>query len=246
MPPIRTAKNNTGADAQAPATNLPKMWLKALPEGMEEARFDSSERDWYGKYESVIGTSTRNIVFGHSFVLTDDHIDDILALGRSICKNITHFIFIYSDVSCRAQNNAQSLTSDAVVRLAKACPSLKKVKLQATSRVTDDGLRGLLEKCPNLISVEVTGVSGSGGNRISGMLLDELREKPEWAPKLRNLILGEREDNKVFMKAMRALTKERTELIVTLLQRDEVNKCGDWDLEEKKAHYKNGRLRSRW
>lgn len=150
-------------------------------------------------------------------------------------------------MSCRTQNNAQSLTSDAVVRLANACPNLKKVKLQATSRVTDDGLRALLEKCPNLVSVEVTGISGSGGNRISGTLLDEWRKKPEWAPNLRNLTLSEREDNKVFMKAMRAFTKERSDLILTLLQRDEVNKWGeDWELEEKQTHYKNGRLRSRW
>lgn len=147
-------------------------------------------------------------------------------------------------MSYRAQNGAHSLTSEAVVRLAKACPNLNKVQLQAASNVTDDGLRGLFEKCPNLISVEVTGASS--GSRISGQLLDELREKPEWVPKLKNLIVGETEENKVFMKAMRALTKERTGLTVTLLHREEVKNGGDWELEERKAHYKNGRVQSRW
>lgn len=147
-------------------------------------------------------------------------------------------------MSYRAQNNAHSLTCEAVVRLATACPNLKKVQLQAASSVKDDGLRGLFTKCPNLISVEVTGTSSGSG--ISGQLLDELREKPEWVPKLKNLILGEREENKVFMKAMRALTKERTGLTVTLLQRHEVKKWGDRELEESKAHYKNGRVQSRW
>lgn len=72
MPPIRTAKNNTFSGAQAPADNLPKrMLLKSIPKGVKGARFGSSDHDWDGKYEQVIGTSTRNIVFGSRFVLTE-------------------------------------------------------------------------------------------------------------------------------------------------------------------------------
>ncbi|KAH7124723.1 hypothetical protein EDB81DRAFT_699151 [Dactylonectria macrodidyma] len=247
MPPIRTAKNNTFSAAQAPAANLPKRTLlKSIFKGVKDARFESSDHDWDGKYEQVIGTSTRNIVFGTRFVLTDDHIDDILALGSSVYQKITHFVFIYEDVSYGARNNAQSLTSEAVVRLAKACPNLRRVQLQATSSITDDGLLGLFENCPNLISVEVTGASRSSGHSLSGKALDELRENPEWVPKLKKLTLGEGEHNRVFMKAMRALTKERTGLTVTLLQRHEVKKWGDWELEEIKTDYKKGRLQSAW
>lgn len=173
---------------------------------------------------------------------SSDHIDDILALGSPICKKIVHFIFIYEDVGYGARNNAQSLTNEAVVRLGKSCPNLKKVQLQATSHVTDDGLLGLFQNCPNLTSVELTGTSRGSGDNLSGMALDELREHPEWVPKLKKLILGEGEHNKLFMKAMRALTKERPGLTVTLLQRHEVKKWGDWELEETKIEYKKGRV----
>ncbi|KAH6871895.1 hypothetical protein B0T10DRAFT_522708 [Thelonectria olida] len=243
MPPIRTAKNNTFSGAQAPVDNLPKrVQLKSMPKGVKDARFGSSDHDWDGKYEKVIGTSTRNIVLGSRFVLTDDHIDDILALGSPICEKIVQFIFIYEDIGYGARNNAESLTNEAVVRLGKSCPNLKKVQLQATSRVTDDGLLGLFENCPNLTWVELTGTSRGSRDKLSGRALDELRDHPEWVPKLKKLILGEGEQNKLFMKAMRSLSKERPGLAVTLLQRHEVKKWGDWELEETKIEYKKGRV----
>jgi hypothetical protein len=173
---------------------------------------------------------------------SSDHINDILALGSPICEKIVEFIFKYEDVGYGAQNNAESLTNEAVVRLGKLCPNLKKVQLQATSRVTDDGLLSFFENCPNLISVELTGTSRGSWDGLSGRALEQLRERPEWVPKLNMLILGEEEDNKPFMKAMRCLTKERPRLTVTLLQRDEVKKWGDWELEETKMTYKKGRL----
>ncbi|KFH45552.1 hypothetical protein ACRE_036380 [Hapsidospora chrysogenum ATCC 11550] len=75
--------------------------------------------------------------------------------------------------------------------------------------INDHGLLGLFQDCPNLNSVEVTGHSRGIQDAVAGRALDELREHPERAPKLRKLILGEGESNKVFMKAMHALTKER-------------------------------------
>lgn len=72
MPPIRTAKNNTFSGAQAPVDNLPKRTpLKSIPKGVKDARFRSSNHDWDGKYDQVIGTSTRSIAFGSEFVLTE-------------------------------------------------------------------------------------------------------------------------------------------------------------------------------
>lgn len=172
---------------------------------------------------------------------SSDHINDILALGSPICDKMVQFIFKYVDVGYGAQNNAESLTNEAVVRLGQSCPNLKKVQLQATSHVTDDGLLSFSENCPNLISVELTGASRGSWDGLSGRALDQLREHPEWVPKLKKLILGEEEDNKPFMKAMRSLTKERPGLTVTLLQRDEAKKWGDWVLEETKTAYKKGR-----
>ncbi|KAF5021028.1 hypothetical protein F66182_6959 [Fusarium sp. NRRL 66182] len=246
MPPIRTLKQTTLWGVGAPLDNRPRRTpLKSLPEGLKDAHFQSSRRDWDGKYEEVIGTSTRSIIFGSEFVLTDNHINDILALGNPICAKIVQFIFQYQDVSYTAHNSAMSLTNEAVVRLGQSCPNLKKVQLQATSRVTDVGLLGFLENCPKLVSVELTGTVGSTWTGLSGEALDQLREHPEWVPKLKNLILGENDRNTPFMKAMRSLTKDRLGLTVTLLERSQVKKWGDWELEKMTKTYKKGRLQAR-
>jgi hypothetical protein len=71
MPPIRTTKKNTCSAAQTAVAILPQRIQGPFSKGIEDARFSSSEYDWAGKYERVIGTSTRNIVFGSSFVLTE-------------------------------------------------------------------------------------------------------------------------------------------------------------------------------
>ncbi|KAK2020814.1 hypothetical protein LX32DRAFT_289713 [Colletotrichum zoysiae] len=181
-------------------------------------------------------TSPRLLFFPQSH-----HIVNILGLRSPVCEKIAQFVFVYEDVGYGARNNAEAVTDDAVASLATSCPKLKKVQLEATSHVADGGLLALFQNCPDLASVEVTGATRSVGDSLSGSALDGLREHPEWAPKLKKLILGETEHNKPFMKAMRALTKERPGLTVTLLQRSEVKKWGDWELEEWKTHYKKGR-----
>lgn len=242
MPPVRTANNHSLRSSNSRRHSPEESWLKSIPKGAAHALFRSSERDWASKYEKEIGTATRRITFGSEFVLTDDHIDDIIALGSPICKKIWYFTFAFEDVSYGAKNDAKALTNDAVVRLSKSCPSLKTVQLQGTAHVTDDGLLGLFQNCPNLTSVEVTYVTRNHTGGLTGRALDELREHPEWAPKLKKLILGESEHNKVFMKAMRALTRERTGLTVTLVSRSERKRWGDWELEETRESYKKGRV----
>ncbi|KAH7175880.1 hypothetical protein EDB81DRAFT_706042 [Dactylonectria macrodidyma] len=246
MPPIRTAKTNDSSAIQNPIALLPKKrLLKPITTGVKDAHFYNSERDWDGKYHRVIGTSTRNITLGSDFVLTDDHIDDLLVLAKPVLQKIVKFIFTYKDVSYGAKNTAKDLTNEAVIRLAQACPSLKIVQLPGT-HLNDDGLLGLLKNCDKLTIVELTGTSGTKREKSSGKALDELREHPEWVPKLKQLSLEEKEDNKLFMKAMRALTKERIGLTVVLVTRNEYKKWGDWELEERRETYKKGRKQSRW
>ena len=74
MPPIRTQKTNSAADADAPypGPDAPKKrLLKPVVKGEKEPRFISSVRDWDGKYHHLIGTPTRKIYFGYQFVLTE-------------------------------------------------------------------------------------------------------------------------------------------------------------------------------
>jgi hypothetical protein len=92
-------------------------------------------------------------------------------------------------------------------------------------------------------SLEVTGASGGRG-RIEGKALDELRGHPELVPALKSLILVDNEQNKVFMKAMREMSKARPALTISLVSKSETKNYGDWDLEGGSTHYKNGRKSS--
>ncbi|KAJ4210814.1 hypothetical protein NW759_013116 [Fusarium solani] len=121
----------------------------------------------------------------------------------------------------------------------RACPKLRRIELQAATEVGEDALLALFENCPVLTYLELSGISR--GNNITGTSLDALRESPEWAPKLKTLILGEKDDNKEFMKAMRALGKERQAMTITLVSRHEEKKWGDWELVTTKQNYKKGR-----
>lgn len=72
MPPVRSAKKNTAATDAAPVGKRPStMWLKPIPKGNKEAKFQSSERDWDDKYEAKIGAATKIIKFGSEFTLTE-------------------------------------------------------------------------------------------------------------------------------------------------------------------------------
>lgn len=239
MPPVRSAKKNTAATDAAPVGKRPStMWLKPIPKGDKEAFFKSSERDWDDKYEAKIGTATKIIKFRSKFILTNRHVDEILALGPDVCGGLWQFIFEYKDVSYDAKNSAK-LTTQSVVRLAKACPKLRRIELQAATEVKEDALLALFENCPALTYIELSALSH--GNDITGTSLDALRENPEWAPKLKALMLGENDDKKDFMKAMRALGKERQAMTITLIGRQEEKRYGDWELVTTKQNYKKGR-----
>ncbi|KAM5353559.1 hypothetical protein ACJ41O_000209 [Fusarium nematophilum] len=164
-------------------------------------------------------------------------------MGSTVCEKLWQFIFSYWDVSYTAKNTAKDVTDDAAIRLAKACPNLRKVQLQGIEKVGEGAMRALFENCPNLTSLEITCTTNSGiWKPMSGETLDALRENPGWAPKLKNLIVSEREDNKVFMKAMRALGKARPRLTVTLVSKLEYKKWGDYEIEVMKTNYKKGRI----
>ncbi|KAF4963913.1 hypothetical protein FSARC_8107 [Fusarium sarcochroum] len=234
-------KKKSAADAPAPGTDAPKTrLLKPVSKGIKDASFQDSERGWDGKYHNVIGTSTRTIVFGSQFVLTDDHIDDILVLARQVREKITQFIFCYGDVSY----DAKALTNEAVVRLAKGLPKLRVFYLPGANEVGDQGLLGFLENCPDLRSVEITFTSNasSGGTRISGKVFEQWQQHPEWAPGLKQLIMFGDPENREFMKPLRELGKQREGLVITFLVRQEEKKYRDWQLAEyPKAHYQKGR-----
>ncbi|RBR14796.1 hypothetical protein FVER53590_03593 [Fusarium verticillioides] len=244
MPPIRTEKSNSAANAPAPGTDAPKKrLLKPVVKGVKEAHFQSSVTDWDGKYHKLIGTSTRMIHFGYKFVLTDDHIDDILVLSRQVREKIWQFIFNFSDVSYTAKNGARDLTNEAVIRLAKGLPNLRTVSLPSANKVGDAGFLSLISNCRDLRLLEITPSSTNsyGLTKTTAKALDEFCEHPEWAPGLKQIIITNDEQNKDFMKSMRALSKQREKLVVTLLDRSKEKKWGDFEITTIPEHFMKGR-----
>ncbi|KAF5970477.1 hypothetical protein FBULB1_9674 [Fusarium bulbicola] len=183
------------------------------------------------------------IYFGYAFVLTDDHVDDILVLSRQVREKIWQFIFDFSDVSYTAKNGARDLTNEAIIRLAKGLPNLRTVSLPSADKAGDAGFLALISNCPDLRLLEITPSynTSSGRTTITAKALDEFCEHPEWVPGLKQIVITNDEYNKEFMKSMRVLSKQREKLVVTLLSRSEQKKWGDWEITTMSDHYMKGR-----
>lgn len=68
---------------------------------------------------------------------SSDHINDILAIGLNVTGKLTDFVFNSCDVSYNAHCGMPDVTDDALIRLAEACPKLKKVVLQDTKGLSN-------------------------------------------------------------------------------------------------------------
>ncbi|KAL8838853.1 MAG: hypothetical protein Q9170_001975 [Blastenia crenularia] len=226
--------------ATGPATSETEP-TKLLRKGERDAKFLDDRHDWDGRYHLKVGTSTRKITLGSGFALTNKHIDQLLALGPRVCGSLTDFIFNYTDVSYDARDSASSLTGEAVIRLAEACPKLKKVQLQGANGLTEAVLTAFFRYCADLTSLEIT-KSTSTSPGFTGAALEALRLEPERLPKLKKLILPQSaEKNLKFMTAMRSLTKARPGLTVQLVSMLERKQWGDFVLEKISDTYKKGR-----
>ncbi|KAF2121320.1 hypothetical protein BDV96DRAFT_640716 [Lophiotrema nucula] len=239
--PVSTQTTSSPSSGPNPAQDSivvrPKKRLpRPISSGIKVAHFNSSKSEWDGQFHHLIGTSTRTISFGYAFVLTDSHIDGIYRLGNGRAfQKLANFVFERSDVSYAAHNEC-NLSDAAIIRIAKASPNLKKLTLQSCT-VGDEALRTLFQYCPDLTSIEVT---TSGNNAINGEALDALRDRPQWCPNLKKIILG-CHVGKSFMKSLRELGKAREKLIITLVERRQVKKWGDWELETSQESYRKGR-----
>ncbi|KJZ70663.1 hypothetical protein HIM_09936 [Hirsutella minnesotensis 3608] len=222
---------------------------RSVSKGEKEAHF-RSDKEWEEQWQYKLGNRTKKLSFGDAFVLTDQHVEQLISLGSSICASLTHFEFLLSDVSYTAHNE-NKLTEAATTQLARMCPSLRVVKLQGAhaSRLTDATLVGFLSNCPNLTSVEVSGLEAAG--TIKEVSFDALREHPAWAPKLKTLRIPNcgyrtQKDEASWMKAMRALSRERDTLLIEVASVSQVKKWGDWELETFVDKYRKGKVQRPW
>ncbi|MCJ1325421.1 hypothetical protein MMC10_002084 [Thelotrema lepadinum] len=215
-----------------PFKNVKPSRKKTLPEtepGLKAIQFYHND-DWEDILEEV-GTKTRSISFGdkgESFRLADSHIDDIIAKGRKVCNALWDFEFEWCHKRDGPRSSAEDLSEDAVVRLAQACPNLRRVTLQNTQGLTDRAYTAFFRHCRQLSFLDISTLSNSGCNRpVVGTLFDTLRNNPDWAPKLKTLRVMQ-DGDAGFMRAMRDLGKERGKLVIQLaepmeLWRDEMD-----------------------
>ncbi|KAL2289489.1 hypothetical protein FJTKL_01760 [Diaporthe vaccinii] len=170
MPPIRTAKEHSTAPWSS-RSNAPAAQTSTKPPTLT-ANLNSvhlrGDKEWEAR-ASQLSSKTRKISFGSEFVLTSKHIQDLLAMGPSICEKLWEFEFIYDDVTYDAHNSATDLTNAAIELIAQSCPSLRRVKLPGTCGLTHETLAALFEDCPNLSEVEIAGASRGGKNNTGAI-----------------------------------------------------------------------------
>ena len=160
-------------------------------------------------------------------------------MGSRVCGNLQYFYVNYWDVSYGARDRTGSLTDNAIVRLAEACPKLETVRLQYATKLIDEALLAFFRYCPNLNSLEITGKGD--WPRFSGQALEALEKETDWVPNLEQLDLPHNDDKR-FMKAMRSLSKRRLGLTIGLFNIAEYKSQGDWDLSKQIDEYWKGRV----
>lgn len=175
------------------------------------------------------------------------HIEQLISIGTGICRSLTHFEFQYRDVSYGA-HNANELTSDTTMRLARMCPSLRFVRLQGFLKIQADAmLIAFLSNCPNITYLELS--SRVSGN-ITQASFDALLAHPNWAPKLKTLCIPRSglygKEEKAWLKALCAVSKERQMLTIQVTNISEEKKWGDWELTTSATEYRKGKKLRVW
>ena len=175
------------------------------------------------------------------------HIEQLASLGPEICRTLTHFEFVHQDIDAWDGKDANNLTDDAATRLARMCPSLRVIQLRGAhaSRLTDAAATAFLANCPALTSLEITGENHNVRHLFLETFFDALREHPGWAPKLKTLRIAESggmgNGRGSWMRAMRALSRERETLLVQLVALSRVKKGRDLELKTYEYNFRKGK-----
>jgi hypothetical protein len=171
---------------------------------------------------------------------------EMLAIQRTIiCPDLpistTNIVSnCYSSLLLKADSPTGNLLSSAgLITLASSLPSLKELILPNSSRTSDEAFLHLLASCPALTHTEI-----SGSPSITSASFEALQTQSNLAPNLKSLTVRFPryvENEKVFEKAMRAMGRVRTKLVVGFKNNHEEKNFGDWDLVWDITKYKNGR-----
>ncbi|KAF9873909.1 hypothetical protein CkaCkLH20_08643 [Colletotrichum karsti] len=231
-----TQQNHSKQPKQPKSKPEPKS--APLGKGVRAAAFRSN-LEWEKHRDAWLGTATTSITFGSSFVLKPEHLHHIASLPR-VCNKLTHFTFVYNDVSYGATNSASDVDDESVIRLAEACPKLRQFILPGASDVKERGLIALFENCDELREVDIY-------STFDGTPFEVLKNIPDRLPMLKRLrIKGFRgntqKEKAANMKPMREATAARPKFCVQIMSRVQTKRHGDWDLDEDvHEHYEKGK-----
>ena len=148
----------------------------------------------------------RIIHFGREFSITDVHLDAIRQ-RTALAMNLQELSLGHSDTGCGG-----AVTDEGIINLAKACPNLTVVCLDAVTNLTDAVLQGICQSCPSLTNLSIMGHDKRDGE-IKGSSLKFLADHPEVAPNLKELVLYD-QPHYTFSKIMKELTTKRKGLVI--------------------------------
>jgi hypothetical protein len=144
---------------------------------------------------------------------------EMLAIQRTIiCPDLpistTNIVSnCYSSLLLKADSPKGNLLSSAgLITLASSLPSLKKFILPNPSGTSDEAFLHLLASCPALTHIEI-----SGALSITSASFEALQTQSNLVPNLKSLTVSFPryvENENVFEKAMRAMGRVRTKLVV--------------------------------
>ncbi|KAI8307531.1 hypothetical protein K4K59_010757 [Colletotrichum sp. SAR11_240] len=204
------------------------------PKGNARVRF-RHEKQWQEERDGWLGHATREISFWD--MLTPAHIDTLLSFTET-CERLTKFSFTLHDVDSGATNSAEKLTDDDIVKIAQACPKLKTFDLPGASGLTEKSFLALCEHCPDLTQLHISKATRCEGNTGHDKVFEALTERPELAPKLKELRIA---DSNFTKKVLRVFSKARPKVHIILMPVSEIKKWGDWEIERYQSEWWRGK-----
>ncbi|KAI8168015.1 hypothetical protein K4K49_003931 [Colletotrichum sp. SAR 10_70] len=201
-PAKRKTQSSTPKTARAPRPKGPK--------GSAKVCF-KYEKQWQENRDEWLGHATREISFWD--ILTPAHIDTLLSFTET-CERLTKFSFTLHDVDSGATNSAEELTDDDIVKIAQACPKLKTFDLPGARGLTEKSFLALCEYCPDLTHLHISKATRCEGNTGHDKVFEALTERPELAPKLKELRIA---DSNFTKKVLRVFSKARPKVHIILM-----------------------------
>ncbi|KAJ6546840.1 hypothetical protein B0H19DRAFT_243261 [Mycena capillaripes] len=137
--------------------------------------------DW----ELLDNASVVNVQFGANFYIEDSHITGLSA-RLAVCRRLQRFAAGDTDTG----NGGGVHNEAAFIQFIRICSSIRVVRLEAFTSLSDATLLAIFESCPRIEMIQLTGHDKSHG-KVKVTALKTLAKTPSWAPNLKALYLND-------------------------------------------------------